>query len=93
MHERAPLAAAIRMTQKPRAGREPGRIGLGWMLMPLGRSGHTAHLHNGGTGGARSFAGFVFDRGVGVVLLTNGPRPTDRPGFDLLSTLADLGGT
>ena len=91
--EATPLAAAIRMTQKPRAGREPGRIGLGWMLMPLGRSGHTAHWHNGGTGGARSFAGFVLDREVGVVLLANGPRPTDRPGFDLLSTLADRGGT
>jgi CubicO group peptidase (beta-lactamase class C family) len=59
------------------------------MVMPLGRDGHTAHWHNGGTGGARSFTGCVLDRGVGVVLLTNCLRPTDRPGFDLLRTLAD----
>jgi CubicO group peptidase (beta-lactamase class C family) len=59
------------------------------MVMPLGRVGHTAHWHNGGTGGARSFTGCVLDRGVGVVLLTNCLRPTDRPGFDLLRSLAD----
>jgi CubicO group peptidase (beta-lactamase class C family) len=87
--DRTPLADAIRLTQQPRAGREPRRTGLGWMVMPLGRDGHTAHWHNGGTGGARSFTGSVLDRGVGVVLLTNCLRPTDRPGFDLLRSLAD----
>ena len=82
------LAEAIRLTQEPRAGREPRRIGLGWMVTPLGRSGYTAHWHNGGTGGFRSFAGYVRDSGVGVALLTNGLRPVDPPGFDLLKSLA-----
>jgi CubicO group peptidase (beta-lactamase class C family) len=86
--DRTPLADAIRMTQAPRAGHGPRRIGLGWMVTPLGRSGCTAHWHNGGTGGARSFTGCLLDRGVGVVLLTNCPRPTDRPGFELLQVLA-----
>ena len=86
--ESTPLGTAIRMTQEARAGRERLRTGLGWLVTPLGRSGHTAHLHNGGTGGARSFAAYVLNRGVGVVLLTNCPRPPDRPGFDLLETLA-----
>lgn len=83
-----PLAAAIRMTQEPRAGREPSHIGLGWMILPLGRTGRTAHWHNGGTGGARSFTGYVLDERVGVVLLTNCPRSVDRPGLDLLKTLS-----
>ncbi|HET6652994.1 MAG TPA: serine hydrolase domain-containing protein [Nocardioides sp.] len=87
--ESTPLGTAIRMTQEARAGHARQRIGLGWLVVPLGRSGHTAHWHNGGTGGARSVAGYVLNRGVGVVLLTNCPRPTDRPGFDLLKTLAD----
>lgn len=83
-----PLAEAIRLTQEPRAGRGPRRIGLGWMVMPLGRDGPTSHWHNGGTGGARTFTGYVRDRGVGVVVLTNCVRSTDRPGFDLLKELA-----
>ncbi len=49
--------------------------------------------HNGGTGGYRTFAGFVKETGKGVVLLTNSSQSSDDIGFNLLdpgSELADL---
>ena len=48
--------------------------------------------HNGGTGGYRTFAGFVKETGKGVVLLTNSSTGADDIGFYLLgpgSKLAD----
>lgn len=40
--------------------------------------------HNGGTGGYRSFAGFVKETGKGVVLLANSSAAADDIGFYLL---------
>jgi len=84
-----PLADAIRLTHQPRAGREPRRIGLGWMMTPLARTGRTVHWHNGGTGGARSFVGAVLESGIAVVVLTSCVRSVDPAGFDLLRNLVD----
>ncbi|KRF00189.1 hypothetical protein ASG88_12455 [Nocardioides sp. Soil777] len=75
-----PLADAVRLTQQPRVeGRQP--IGLGWLRNdgpdPL-------WWHNGGTGGFRSFAGFVPTRRTAVVVLSNHARSVDLLGLRTL---------
>ncbi|UCD24984.1 MAG: serine hydrolase, partial [Gemmatimonadota bacterium] len=69
----SPLSPALSSTHEPRvqAGSPSMHVGLGWHI----RSGEVdAVWHNGGTGGYRSFAGFVRERGLGVVVLTNSNR-------------------
>jgi CubicO group peptidase (beta-lactamase class C family) len=79
-----PLAEAIRLTHEPRAGREPMQIALGWLVATMPRGGPTIHWHNGGTGGARSFAGLVAADRTACVVLTTGQRSPDNLGFDVL---------
>lgn len=79
-----PLGPAIALAQQ---ARRPGRrlgIGLGWLRVPV-RDGGVLLWHNGGTGGFRSFAGFVPAEGVAAVVLANDQRSVDRAGLDLLS--------
>src|SRR5688572_27886820 len=71
-----PLAEAIRRTQvllKPTAR---ATIGLGWMRSSS-RAG-PMFWHNGGTGGFRSFAGFLPDHGAAAVVLVNDQRKIGR---------------
>jgi D-alanyl-D-alanine-carboxypeptidase/D-alanyl-D-alanine-endopeptidase len=82
-----PLGDAVRLTQRPRVeGRQP--IGLGWL-----RNDRPARLwwHNGGTGGFRSFAGFVPDRHVAVAVLSNHSRSVDLLGLRTLRVLVNPG--
>ena len=75
------LGSAIAACHTPRADTSiPGRrIGLGWLISPLGGSTDTVCWHNGTTGGYRSFVGFVKERGTAVVILSNhGPGFYDR---------------
>jgi hypothetical protein len=44
--------------------------------------------HNGGTGGFRSFLGFVPDTSVGVVVLSNSARSVDAIGFRILESIS-----
>ncbi|MXN92632.1 serine hydrolase [Flavobacterium sp. Sd200] len=44
-------------------------IGLGWFLYPV--KGDSLIWHNGGTGGFTSYTGYLKDKKVGVVVLTN----------------------
>lgn len=80
----SPLQEAIALTHRPR--REfPGAgmaIGLAWIV----RSEHGREFiwHNGGTGGYRSFLGFVRDSRTGVVVLSNSAHSVDALGFHLL---------
>jgi CubicO group peptidase (beta-lactamase class C family) len=87
------LGAAIAATHEPRArgGRlAPGmRIGLGWMLMPIGREKLETVWHNGGTGGYRSYLGIAPARRTAAVALSSNVRSVDRIGARLL---LDLGG-
>lgn len=85
--ERTALQEAIELSQAHQLGGRPLGIGLGWMLISLGRTGETAHWHNGGTGGAASYLGMVCARDTAVVLLTNTARSVDRTGLDLLREL------
>lgn len=81
-----PLGPALALTH---AERRPGRrlgIGLGWLRVPL-RADDVVLWHNGGTGGFRSFAGFVPAAGVGAVVLANDLGSVDRAGLDVLRAL------
>jgi D-alanyl-D-alanine-carboxypeptidase/D-alanyl-D-alanine-endopeptidase len=86
------LAAAIGSTHRDRAsggGLAPGmRTGLGWLLLGIGRQKVRIVMHNGGTGGYRSFAGWAPAGGHGVVALSANVRSVDRIATKLLLDLA-----
>lgn len=63
-------------------------VGLGWHIQE-GAEGPVI-WHNGGTGGYRTFCGFVKETGVGVVVLTNSDTGADDIGFKLLNSKAKL---
>jgi CubicO group peptidase (beta-lactamase class C family) len=84
--DRGPLGKAMALAQQERApaGGTTTAIGLNWMILRAGTD--TIIWHNGGTGGYRSFAGFVPSRKMGVVVLTNsGGAGADDIGLHLLS--------
>jgi CubicO group peptidase (beta-lactamase class C family) len=64
------------------------RVGLGWHIVK-GKNGDVIS-HSGGTGGYRTFAGFVKETGMGVVVLTNSNTGADDIGFHLLNPDAKL---
>ncbi|HET7553863.1 MAG TPA: serine hydrolase domain-containing protein [Gemmatimonadaceae bacterium] len=73
--ERTSMAKAIELSQKIRFHASPQlALALGWHVVQLpDRS--SLYWHNGGTGGARSFVGFVPEAGAGVVVLMNEALP------------------
>jgi D-alanyl-D-alanine-carboxypeptidase/D-alanyl-D-alanine-endopeptidase len=91
IHERGArhrLAAAAAETRRPRTGFRRAHICLGWWTFPpRGRLRRRVFLHEGGTGGFRSFAGFAPEAGVAVVVLANAARPVGRLGLRLLAAL------
>ena len=80
--DQTPLAEAIRLTHVLLEPAARMTVGLGWMRS-LSRAG-PMFWHNGGTGGFRSFAGFLPDRGVAAVVLVNDQRSPDRAAMRLL---------
>lgn len=86
------LAAAIRTTHQDQA--TSGRldrgmgVGLGWLQVGMGRQKLRVVMHNGGTGGYRSFAGWAPAGGHGVVVLSANVRSVDRLAVKLLLDLA-----
>jgi CubicO group peptidase (beta-lactamase class C family) len=83
------LLPAMQATHQPRrsAGSPTMQIGLGWHI----RNGSEVVVwHNGGTGGYRSFAGFVSETQTGVVVLTNTSQSADDIGFHLLDSSVPL---
>ena len=63
-------------------------IGLGWHLIPS--KGSMIVWHNGGTGGYRSWAGFVKATRTAVVVLANSTAEVDTLGMSLLKLLQDV---
>jgi CubicO group peptidase (beta-lactamase class C family) len=60
------------------------RLGLGWTRWPLLGTEHELLFHNGGTGGFRSFTGFVLATHTAVVALSNSARSVDTLGLRIL---------
>ncbi|WPP49767.1 serine hydrolase [Catalinimonas niigatensis] len=84
-----PLDKAMEMSHEPRHSKANGMsVGMGWHIKP-GTQGDVI-WHNGGTGGYRTFVGFVKDAGKGVVLLTNAATDSDDIGFHLLDSGSSL---
>ncbi len=80
---------AMQMTHVARHDKAGGsRVGLAWMITK-GNEGDVI-WHNGGTGGYRTFAGFVKETGTGVVVLTNSDKGADDIGMKLLNSGATL---
>jgi CubicO group peptidase (beta-lactamase class C family) len=83
------LSDAMDMTHKARvdAGKTM-KIGLGWHIRDNGIT--QIIWHNGGTGGYRSFCGFIKDKKVGVVVLSNMNISPDDIGFHMLDNSYEL---
>ena len=62
---KAPLRAAMRLTQEPQLENAPVNEGLGWQIDGKGR-----YWHNGGTGGFHAFIGFDPKAHRGIVILS-----------------------
>ncbi len=74
---------AMELSHKNSGGTADGPVvGLGWHTRAFGDT--EIIWHNGGTGGYRSFAGFVNGGDKGVVVLTNSDRGVDDIGIHLL---------
>ncbi|WP_165227895.1 serine hydrolase domain-containing protein [Aquisphaera insulae] len=61
---------------------------LGWQEASFG-TGAKALWHNGGTGGYRSFVGFMPGTGAGVVVLSNSANDVDPIGMAILGAFAE----
>jgi hypothetical protein len=87
--ERTPLSEAMDMTHAPRveAGKEM-KVGLGWHIRDNGQT--KIVWHNGGTGGYRTFCGFIKEQKIGVVVLSNMNLSADDIGFHVLDGSYEL---
>ncbi|MEJ7646187.1 MAG: serine hydrolase [Chryseolinea sp.] len=86
---KTPLQNAMNMTHQVRHDKAGAmRVGLGWHIAK-GKAGDVI-WHNGGTGGYRTFAGFVKETSMGVVVLTNSSTGADDIGFHILNPDAPL---
>lgn len=88
--KKSKLYKAMKLSHQARHDKVGGgtRVGLGWHISK-GAEGDVI-WHNGGTGGYRTFLGFVEETGKGVVVLTNGTKGADDIGFRLLNPTAKL---
>jgi hypothetical protein len=64
------------------------RVGLGWMLLPIGREKLDMAWHNGGTGGYRSFVGWTPATHAAAVVVSSNVRGVDRLRSRVLLDLA-----
>lgn len=77
------IRKAMDLTHTVRHDKAGGeRVGLAWHLS-TSKAGDLV-WHNGGTGGYRTFAGFIKEKGMGVVVLTNSSANIDDLCFHLL---------
>ena len=84
-----PLHEAMELTQQARHDKANGMsVGLGWHIAAGGE--YPVIWHNGGTGGYRTFAGFIKETGKGVVVFTNSSESVDDIGFHLLDATNEL---
>ncbi len=88
--KKSKLLPAMQLAHQARHDKPGGgtRVGLGWHISK-GAEGDVI-WHNGGTGGYRTFVGFVKETGQGVVVLTNSSKGADDLGMHLLNSTAKL---
>ncbi|MDX1761390.1 MAG: serine hydrolase [Christiangramia sp.] len=83
------LKEAMRLSQKDSGSPEKrGVVGLGWSTMTI--KGKDITWHNGGTGGFRSFAGFIPGSNRAVIVLSNSSESVDDIGLHLLNPEIEL---
>lgn len=88
-----PLRDALELVQQPRArANRRVRAGLGWQIVPVRGTPHTALWHNGGTGGFCSHVSVLPQQNAGVVVLANTARSVDPIGLRTLRALARSAG-
>lgn len=84
-----PLGATLAMTHRERYPISPEMaIGLGWHRRKTATD--VIVWHNGGTGGYRTFTGYLESSGLGVVVLSNTSQGVDDIGIHLLDPTAPL---
>ena len=88
--QKSKLTAAMNLTHQPRHDKtgDSTRVGLAWFINK--RAEGDIISHDGGTGGYRTFAGFVKEKGKGVVVMTNSDQSVNDIGLRLLSSTAKL---
>lgn len=88
--QKSKLLPSMQLTHQVRHDKASGggKAGLAWFITK-GAEGDVI-WHNGGTGGYRTFAGFVKETGKGVVVLTNSDKGADDIGMHLLNSNAKL---
>jgi CubicO group peptidase (beta-lactamase class C family) len=88
-----PLFAAARETRVRRGAMGALGVGLGWVILPAGsgpkwvRLEHETLMHDGGTGGYRSFASVVPETGKAVIVLGSRARSVTGLGTKLMRAL------
>jgi CubicO group peptidase (beta-lactamase class C family) len=83
------LCAAMDAAHAVRHAVGPGMdIALGWHVLHLPTGSEPGYWHNGQTGGHRSFAGFLREAQVAVVVLSNSTGDVDDLGFRILAAAA-----
>jgi len=89
----SPLTGAAADTARPRARLGRAQIGLGWMIVPAGgrrpkaRARYRLLLHDGGTGGFRSFVGVIPDLDAAVAVCANQAQDVGRLGLRVLDAI------
>ena len=63
------------------------RMGLGCHIFQFEDIDKPIHWHNGGTGGYRTFLGFIKEKKIGVVMLSNTQSGVDAAAIELLKVL------
>jgi serine-type D-Ala-D-Ala carboxypeptidase/endopeptidase len=81
------LARAAALTQVPQVRHRGAAVGIGWTRWPLLGTEHEFLFQNGGTGGFRSFVGFVPALQTAVAVLSNSARSVDALGFRILERI------
>jgi CubicO group peptidase (beta-lactamase class C family) len=88
-----PLEQAARDTRVKRASMGKLGVGLGWIILPANsgpkwvRLQHETLMHDGGTGGFRSYASVVPETGKAVVVLGSRARSVTNLGVKLMRAL------
>lgn len=81
-------AVCRRMMQKSLSNQR-FNIGMGWFIQPSPGK-NTLIWHNGATYGFTSFAGFIPEKGISLVLLNNQAAVCDKPALDILKILEKI---